>query len=76
LTPSRDIAYQLAHQEVIKHTLSGGWWTLPDGEWTRSGSAVWQLMGKNTFLQALYSWPEAKTLTAGERMCFADTFMK
>ncbi|KAF8153401.1 hypothetical protein B0H34DRAFT_754825 [Crassisporium funariophilum] len=65
LTPSRDIAYQLAHQEVAKHTLSGGWWTSPGGKWMRSGSAVRQFMGESSFLQALYGWPQVKTLVAG-----------
>lgn len=31
LTPSRDIAFQLASQEGLKHRLTGGWWNLRTG---------------------------------------------
>jgi hypothetical protein len=40
LAPSRDIAYQLANQESLKHVLCGGWWTSVDGEWTQPGLAI------------------------------------
>ncbi len=33
LAPSRDIAFQLAKQEILKHRLTGGWWPTAEGAW-------------------------------------------
>ncbi len=40
LAPSRDIAFQLASQEVLKHRLTGGWWPTVNGEWERPGPSI------------------------------------
>ncbi|KAJ7454647.1 hypothetical protein B0H11DRAFT_1926478 [Mycena galericulata] len=38
--PSRDISRQLAHQEGLKHRLTGGWWLSETGEWEQAGWAA------------------------------------
>lgn len=53
LAPSRDIAYQLANQESIKHFLSGGWWAA-NGGWVQPSSNVRMFMMQNPFLAVLY----------------------
>jgi hypothetical protein len=40
LAPSRDIAFQLAGQETLKHRLTGGWWPTADGKWEQPGPSV------------------------------------
>ena len=56
LAPSRDIALQLASQEVLKHRLTGGWWPAHDGEWKRPGPSVHHFMHDHPTLQAHLGW--------------------
>ncbi|KAJ7117794.1 hypothetical protein C8R44DRAFT_832375 [Mycena epipterygia] len=62
LVPSRDIAWQLAHQEGLKHQLTGGWWPSPTGEWERAGSAVQDFLSERLILQTLLGWTNPKSL--------------
>lgn len=65
LTPSRNIALQLAEQESIKHCISGGWWLGPNGEWEQPGPSARQFLASNPMLQALYGWSNTKVATPG-----------
>jgi hypothetical protein len=56
LAPSCDIAYQLAAQEMVKHILSGGWWAMKSGGWTRPGPAVQKFISTDPVLQTLIGW--------------------
>ncbi|KAF8800219.1 hypothetical protein BYT27DRAFT_7117982, partial [Phlegmacium glaucopus] len=56
LAPSQDIANQLAEQETVKHLLSGGWWAIKDGKWSRSGPSVRNFISTNKVLQMLIGW--------------------
>lgn len=56
LAPSRDIAIQLAEQEVVKHFLSGGYWQSQDGKWEQASSLVRSYLGQNSFLQVLLGY--------------------
>ncbi len=67
LTPSRDIAFQLAQQEVLKHRLTGGWWPTAEGEWKRPGPSVRDFIQAQPTLQALVGWTSAKSLPNGQR---------
>jgi len=63
LAPSRDIAHQLAEQETIKHLLSGGWWAVKGGAWSRSGSSVRNFITANKVLQSLVGWGSHNTVS-------------
>jgi hypothetical protein len=65
LAPSRYIARQLGNQEVLKHLLTGGWWSSADGEWCRTGSGVRYFMSAHPVLQRLLGWSEEKPLIYG-----------
>jgi hypothetical protein len=65
LSPSRDIAFQLAGQEALKHRLTGGWWPTTDGEWERPGLSVRRFIHTNPTLQALIGWTTAEPLING-----------
>src|SRR5271156_3145215 len=56
LAPSRDIAFQLASQEVLKYCLTGGWWPAGNGEWKRAGPSVRNFIHDHLTLQALVGW--------------------
>ncbi|XP_006462267.1 hypothetical protein AGABI2DRAFT_47524, partial [Agaricus bisporus var. bisporus H97] len=66
--PSRDIAYQLARQETVKHLLSGAqWYSQSAREWKPSGTAIRTFVSTNATLKSLYGWPEVEPpLIAGE----------
>ena len=66
LSPSRDIAYQLASQEALKHRLTGGWWPAADGEWERSGPSVRDFIHTNPTLQTLVGWTSTEQLVNGK----------
>ena len=66
LAPSRDIAYQLASQEVLKHRLTGGWWPTASGEWERPGPSVRNFIQGHPTLQALMGWTSAEPLVNGD----------
>ena len=66
LTPSRDIAFQLASQEVLKHRLTGGWWPTENGEWKAPGQSIHNFIHDHPTLQALIGWTSNKPLTNGE----------
>ena len=70
LAPSRDIAFQLAGQEVLKHRLTGGWWPTADGEWERPGPSVCNFIHAHPTLQALVGWTSTEPLVNGNRSCF------
>ncbi|KAF8953953.1 hypothetical protein BDZ97DRAFT_1766967, partial [Flammula alnicola] len=65
LAPSRDIAFQLASQEVLKHRLTGGWWPTIDGEWERPGPSVRNFIHTHPTLQALVGWTNVEPLVNG-----------
>ena len=65
LAPSRDIALQLASQEMLKYRLSGGWWPAGDGEWKRPGSSVRNFIHNNPMLQAFTGWASSEKLVNG-----------
>jgi hypothetical protein len=57
LAPSRDIALQLAEQEVLRHFLSGGSWkSARSGDWVTPAPAVSKFLGENTFFQTLLGY--------------------
>lgn len=65
LAPSRDIAFQLASQEVLKHRLTGGWWPTAGGEWERPGPSVRNFIHAHPTLQALVGWINTEPLING-----------
>lgn len=69
LAPSRDIAFQLASQESLKHRLTGGWWPTADGEWDKPGPSVCNFIQTHPTLQALVGWTSTEVLVNG-RSCF------
>jgi len=55
--PSRDIAYQEASLEEMKHRLTGGWWFNSEAsEWVQAGPSVRHYITSNQFLATLYGW--------------------
>lgn len=58
LSPSRDIAVQLAEQEVLRHFLSGGSWkaVTGGGEWKVPAPSVTNFLSNNPFLVALLGY--------------------
>ena len=54
--PSRDIAYQLAEQETVKHLLSGGWWLSAEGNWKEPGPGIRNYISGNPILRTLCGW--------------------
>lgn len=57
--PSRNIAHQLAQQEMLKHIISGGHWLSEStGKWTQSSQSVRSFISSNKTLRSLYGWPE------------------
>jgi hypothetical protein len=65
LAPSRDIAFQLAGQETLKHRLTGGWWPTADGDWEQPGPSVRNFIHTHPTLQALVGWTSAEPLVNG-----------
>jgi hypothetical protein len=65
LAPSRDIALQLASQEVLKHRLTGGWWPMENGEWERPGLSVRSFIHTHPTLQALMGWTTTRSAING-----------
>jgi len=65
LTPSRDIAFQLASQEVLKYRLTGGWWPAGNGDWKRAGPSVRNFIHDHPTLQALVGWTSHEKLVNG-----------
>lgn len=65
LAPSRDIAFQLAGQETLKHRLTGGWWPKADGEWEQPGPSVRNFIHDHPTLQAVVGWTSAEPLVSG-----------
>ena len=75
LTPSRDIAFQLASQEGLKHRLTGGWWKSAKGEWEQPGPSVRNFIHPNPTLQALVGWTTAEPLiNGGSKVLFCHFF--
>jgi hypothetical protein len=66
LAPSRDIAFQLASQELLKHHLTGGWWPMVDGEWQRPELSVHNFIYAHPTLQALVGWTSNEPLINGK----------
>ncbi|TFK17650.1 hypothetical protein FA15DRAFT_604646, partial [Coprinopsis marcescibilis] len=46
ISPSRDIAHQLARQEAFRHTISSGWYKTEDGNWKQPGQALRAFVAK------------------------------
>ena len=65
LAPSRDIAFQLASQKLLKHRLTGGWWLATDREWKRPGPSVRNFIHDHPTLQALVGWTSNETPVNG-----------
>ncbi len=70
LAPSRDIAFQLASQEVLKHRLTGGWWPTKKGEWQQPGPSVCNFIYAHPTLQAWVGWTDTKPLVNGKFIVF------
>ena len=70
LAPSRDIAFQLASQEVLKHRLTGGWWPTEKGEWQQPGPSVRNFIHAHPNLQAWVGWTDTKPLVNGKFIIF------
>ena len=66
LAPSRDIAFKLASQEVLKHCLTGGWWPTANGEWEQLGPSVCNFIHAHPTLQALMGWTSVEPLVNGD----------
>lgn len=73
LAPSRDIAFQLASQEVLKHRLTGGWWPEVGGEWRRPGPSVRNFIYEHPTLQALVGWTSVEPQINGR--CSQYTYL-
>jgi hypothetical protein len=58
--PSRDIAYQLADQEGMKHCLTSGFWpsSKDSSTWECAGLAVRDFLKQKPLLQKLYGWTD------------------
>ncbi|KAF9053465.1 hypothetical protein BJ165DRAFT_1524159 [Panaeolus papilionaceus] len=76
LSPSRDIALQLAGQESVKHILCGGWWRIPASsdsgvagagshKWVCPGPSLQAFMLQNSTLKSLVGRPSGESLTPG-----------
>ena len=65
LAPSRDIGFQQASQEGLKHRLTGGWWPTATGEWKQPGPSVRNFIHAHPTLQALVGWTSAEPLVNG-----------
>jgi hypothetical protein len=65
LAPIRDIALQLASQEVLKYRLTGGWWLAGNGKWKRAGPSVRNFIHDHPTLQALVGWTSSQKLVNG-----------
>lgn len=59
--PSRDIAIQLAEQEVLRHFLSGGGWQDGGCEWKKPAPSVINFLKNNPFLVALLGYGHEAT---------------
>ncbi len=76
LAPSRDIAFQLASQEVLKHRLTGGWWPTGNGEWERPGPAVRNFIHAHPTLQGHMGWTSTEPLVnGGFNFCYASSLL-
>ena len=64
LAPSRDIALQLAEQEVLRHLLSGGFWQDSTGRFVSAGSSVVGFLAQQPFLQNLLGYGKASASAA------------
>jgi len=72
LTPSRDIANQLAEQEVLRHIISGRYWIDKKGHFKNAGPSVVGFLPKNPFLQNLLGYgrhDKANLQAAGKILC-------
>ena len=67
LSPSQNIAHQLAKQETVKHILSGGWWAVMDGGWDRSGTSVRNFIMTDKVLQVFIGWSNVTAVATGEQ---------
>jgi hypothetical protein len=67
LAPSRDIAFQLASQEALKHRLTGGWWPTVNGEWERPGPSIRTFIHAHPTLQVLMGWTSVEPLVNGNK---------
>jgi len=65
--PSRDIAYQLADQEGMKHRLTSGFWPSSNDSstWECAGPAVRDFLTHKPLLQKLYGWTDPAPLIPG-----------
>lgn len=70
ISPSRDIAHQLAGQETVKHLLSGGWWYgKKTQDWKKPGPKVQSYITGNSVLQHLCGWVENPLILPGTYAC-------
>jgi len=62
--PSRNIIYQLADQEGMKHCLTGGFWlsSKDSSTWECAGLAVCDFLTQKLLLQKLYGWTDPTPL--------------
>ena len=74
LATSRDIALQLAEQEVLRHFLSGGRWKAPSGDWKQPGPSITKFLGDNTFLTTLLGYGRNATAASHPSGMFSQCF--
>ncbi|KAJ7593645.1 hypothetical protein C8J56DRAFT_1043447 [Mycena floridula] len=69
ISPSRDIAIQLADQEGLKHRATGGWWNIKDdnakSEWKQAGTGVRDFLEAQPSLQKLLGWSKPELWESG-----------
>lgn len=73
LSPSRDIAVQLADQENFKQRLTGGQWS-QSGQWVRASPKILSYLAKHAFLQKNLGWTVANTPRPGQHYFMRANF--
>jgi hypothetical protein len=66
LAPGRDISYKLAHQELLKHQLAGGWWRHSSGEWRRASAKIRDVLPSQPLVQHMLGWTNSKPPIPGQ----------
>ncbi|KZT20093.1 hypothetical protein NEOLEDRAFT_1076404 [Neolentinus lepideus HHB14362 ss-1] len=65
ISPSHDIAIQLADQEALKQRITGGMWMTSDGRWVRASEKVRRFLETHKILQNHLGWTVTKANETG-----------